>query len=86
HQYADDTQLYFSFSSSSDKPGRCPPSPAVIKPPCQKRCKGDNTCPGAKKCCNMMCSLVCVDPVFDLALLECDLTPLLGFRTGASGI
>ncbi|XP_061486844.1 omwaprin-a-like [Rhineura floridana] len=52
--------------SAKDKPGRCPPSPAVIKPPCQKLCKGDNTCPGAKKCCNMMCSMVCVDPDFSV--------------------
>ncbi|XP_062977413.1 omwaprin-a-like [Elgaria multicarinata webbii] len=50
--------------SASQKPGRCPFYPAVVRPPCVKECRNDFECRGPKKCCPVMCSMKCVNPDF----------------------
>jgi hypothetical protein len=65
---------------SQDKPGTCPPNklPSDTATICLAKCSGDDSCPGAQKCCNYGCMTQCADPVNTIGMYnipKCHNTP-----------
>uniref|UniRef100_A0A8C5QS11 WAP domain-containing protein n=1 Tax=Leptobrachium leishanense TaxID=445787 RepID=A0A8C5QS11_9ANUR len=62
-----DTRRSVSAAFQGDAPkksGVCPPTTVKCAPlPLKGRCRTDAQCVGNKKCCQVKCTMECVDPI-----------------------
>jgi len=58
------TVCMYNLSTVYTKQGECPALVRYRNPygRCVAQCRGDQDCLGTKKCCNVACSLVCIEP------------------------
>ncbi|XP_041367121.1 uncharacterized protein LOC121381825 [Gigantopelta aegis] len=70
NQYGERGEEFETFFShirrnKTSKPGMCPQLSSDSVGTCQKTCRNDTSCDGAKKCCSNNCGRVCMNPVTD---------------------